>query len=446
MGESCARNVYNISAAFSASFDIPTWATGAVLTGIALWLVGSIGTFFARLVQCAVSREREFLADAASAQFTRNPEGLANALRFTYLADVVGGGRAFGAWKGDVSHMLFASTGDSLFETHPPVKERIRRLSPRGETAADESVKSRISAVKERRRAMAKAANATGTILNTLFHRAIAVGKNVRTETKIAYNSVSVSSAAVELAAEKLGGLKDKTALIFGAGKMAQLTAQHLKSHGVKKILVANHHIERALEMAEKIGGEAVPWENAIQRALDVDIIITSTGAPHYVIKPWQTQQLMTRRAGRGIFFIDIAVPRDVDPEVGKIGGVTLYNIDDLEAVVESHVKARQLEAEEARKIIEVEVAAMTERFKYLKFQPLMADLSDRAEKIRERELKRISGKIPNLTDEERRALDQMTKKIVRKLLRLPMMKLNASAGTSQENFYAAAMQALFRE
>ena len=130
-----------------------------VLTGIALWLVGSIGTFFARLVQCAVSREREFLADAASAQFTRNPEGLANALRFTYLADVVGGGRAFGAWKGDVSHMLFASTGDSLFETHPPVKERIRRLSPRGETAADESVKSRINAVKERRRAMAKAAN-----------------------------------------------------------------------------------------------------------------------------------------------------------------------------------------------------------------------------------------------------------------------------------------------
>ena len=130
-----------------------------VLTGIALWLVGSIGTFFARLVQCAVSREREYLADAASAQFTRNPESLANALRFTYLADVVGGGRAFGVWKGDVSHMLFASTGESLFDTHPPVKERIRRLSPRGETAADESVKSRINAVKDRRRAMAKAAN-----------------------------------------------------------------------------------------------------------------------------------------------------------------------------------------------------------------------------------------------------------------------------------------------
>ena len=292
----------------------------------------------------------------------------------------------------------------------------------------------------------AKNIGTTSTILNTLFHRAIAVGKNVRTETKIAYNSVSVSSAAVELAAEKLGGLKDKIALIFGAGKMAQLTAQHLKSHGVKKILVANHHIERAEEMAEKIGGEAVAWEDALLNAVDVDIIITSTGAPHYVIKTWQTQKLMTRRAGRGIFFIDIAVPRDVEPEVGKIHGVTLYNIDDLEAVVESHIQARQEEAKSARKIVEGEVAAIMERFKYLKFQPLMADLSSRAEKIRERELKRFSAKLPNLTEDEQRILDQMTRKIVRKLLRLPMMKLNASAGTTEENFYAAAMQALFRE
>lgn len=294
--------------------------------------------------------------------------------------------------------------------------------------------------------ALAKEVGATATILNTLFHKAIASGKSVRTETKIAYNSVSVSSAAVQLAAEKLNGLAGKKALIFGAGKMARLTAQHLKSRGVEKILVANRHLERAQEMALEIGGEALPWENALPSAVDVDIIITSTGAPHYVVKPWQTQQLMTKRGGRGIFFIDIAVPRDVDPEVGKIHGVTLYNIDDLEAVVESHVAARRLEAESARKIVEADVAAMMERFKYLKFQPLMADLSNRAEKIRERELKRISGKLADLSEEERRAVEQMTRKIVRKLLRLPMMKLNASAGTQEENFYAAAVKALFRE
>ncbi|MBQ7453677.1 MAG: glutamyl-tRNA reductase [Selenomonadaceae bacterium] len=293
---------------------------------------------------------------------------------------------------------------------------------------------------------LAKSADATDTILNTLFNRAIASGKRVRTETKIAYNSVSVSSAAVELAAKKLGGLEGKSALIFGAGKMAQLTAQHLLSHGVKKIFVANHHLERAVDMAEKIGGQAVPWEESFTDAAHVDIIITSTGAPHYVVKPWQTQQLMTRRQGRGIFFIDIAVPRDVDPEVGKIKGVTLYNIDDLESVVEKNLQARQREAVLAKKIIAEDASAVMERFKYLKFQPLMANLSERAELIRLREVRRVAGKLSNLNDDEKKVLEQMTRRIVRKLLRMPMMKLNASAGTDSENFYAQAMRALFTD
>lgn len=302
-----------------------------------------------------------------------------------------------------------------------------------------------LSQVKEAY-SVAKSVDATGTILNTLFHKAITVGKVIRTETKIAYNSVSISSAAVDLAEKKLNGLSNKKVLIFGAGKMAHLTAQHLISHGIKKIFVANRHLERAEEMAKKIGGEPVAWEDALHKADDVDVIVTSTGAPHYVIKPWQTQQLMTRRKGRGIFFIDIAVPRDVDPEVGKIKGVTLYNIDDLESVVESNKKARQEEAKAAKKIVDEFVAATMERFKYLKFQPLMADLSERAEKIRERELKRIASKIQNLSDEEKKVVEQMSKKIVRKLLRLPMMKLNASAGTHEEKFYAEAVRALFGE
>ena len=292
----------------------------------------------------------------------------------------------------------------------------------------------------------AKAQAATSTILNTLFNRAIAAGKKVRTETRIAYNSVSVSSSAVELANKKLGGLVDKSALIFGAGKMAQLTAQHLLSHGLKKIFVANHHLERAQDMAAKIGGQAVAWEDAFTSAAHVDIIITSTGAPHYVVKPWQTQQLMTRREGRGIFFIDIAVPRDVDPEVGKIKGVTLYNIDDLESVVEKNLQARQREAVLARKIIAEDVAAVMERFKYLSFRPLMASLSERAEKIRQREVRKVSSKLPDLSDDERRILDQMTRRIVRKLLRMPMMKLNASAGTDAETFYTQAIAALFTD
>lgn len=292
----------------------------------------------------------------------------------------------------------------------------------------------------------AKSAGATGTVLNTLFNKAIAVGKSVRTETKIAYSSVSVSSAAVELAAKKLGDLKNCRALIFGAGKMAQLTAQHLKARNIGKIFIANRHYSRAVEMAEKFSAEAVTWDEAMLKADNVDIIITSTGAPHYVVKAWQTQQLMARRQGREIFFVDIAVPRDVDPEVAKINGVTLYNIDDLESVVESHVKFRLEEAKAAQKIVDANVSAIMERFKYLKFRPLMADLSQRAEKIRLRELRRIANKLPNLSDEERKNIEQMTKMIVRKLLRLPMMKLSSSIGTEDEKFFAEAMRALLLE
>ena len=231
--------------------------------------------------------------------------------------------------------------------------------------------------------ATAKKMSTTSTILNTLFNRAIATGKAVRSETKIAYNSVSVSYAAVELAKEKLGGLKGKKALIFGAGKMAQLTTQHLISHGIKKIFIANHHIERAEELAGKIGGEAVEWSQALEKAVDVDIIVTSTGAPHYVVKSAQTKQLMINRKNRQLFIIDIAVPRDVEPEVGEIKGVTLYNIDDLEAVVDEHIAQRKEEAKLAQKIVDENVNALVERFKYLSFQPLMASLSERAEQVR---------------------------------------------------------------
>ena len=357
-------------------------------------------------------------------------DGCENSVR-QFLNDLIGGGAE------EVETFLYEYEGEKcvrhLFEVAASLDSLVV-----GEGQILSQVKAAYS--------MAKSVDATGTILNTLFHKAITVGKTVRTETKIAYNTVSVSSAAVDLAAEKLGGLQDKIALLFGAGKMAQLTAQHLKSHGVKKIFVANHHLERAEEMAKKIGGAAVAWEDALFYADNADIIITSTGAPHYVVKFWQTQQLMTRRAGRGIFFIDIAVPRDVDPEVAKIKGVTLYNIDDLESVVELHKKARLDEAKDAEKIIDEFVSATMTRFKYLNFQPLMADLSDHAEKIRSRELKRISGKLSNLNDEDKKVVEQMTKMIVRKLLRLPMMKLNASAGTGEEKFYTDAVRALFRE
>lgn len=293
--------------------------------------------------------------------------------------------------------------------------------------------------------AIAREEGTTSTVLNTLLHRAIAVGKRVRTETRIAYNAVSVSYAAVELARQILGDMTASNVLLFGAGQMAELTAQHLVSRGVNKVYVANRSFENAEALAEKFGGEALPFDTAYRQAIDVDVIVTSTGAPHYVVKPWETQQLMTKRKGRPLVFIDIAVPRDVDPDVASIKGVELYNIDDLEAVVDENIKEREREAERAQLIIDEEVASLLEKFRYLSFRPVMALLSDKAERIRCREVKRAMTKLPDITVEERKAMEHMTKMIVRKLLREPMVKINSSAGTEHEQFYVDAMRNLFK-
>ena len=301
-----------------------------------------------------------------------------------------------------------------------------------------------LSQVKEAY-AIAREVGATSTVLNLLFHRAIATGKRVRTETRIAFRSVSVSYAAVELAAASLGGLGGCSALIFGAGKMAELTAEHLRAHGIDMIYVTNRHMDRAERLAERLGGEAIPFDRAIDQAACVDVIVTSTGAPHYVIKAWETRRLMARRQGRKLFLIDIAVPRDVDPDVAGIKGVELYNIDALEAVVDEHLSERQSEAVKAEQIVDEEVSSLLERFKYLSFQPLMALLSGRCERIRAREIKRASAKLPRLSEEEERQVEHMSRMIVRKILRIPMMKLRASAGTADEAFYIEAMRALFK-
>ncbi len=292
---------------------------------------------------------------------------------------------------------------------------------------------------------LAKEVGTTNTVLNLLFHHAIAIGKKVRSETKIAFQSVSVSYAAVELANKKLSGLSDKSALLFGAGKMARLTAEHLKSHGIKQIYVANRSFDKAAALAKEIAGVAIPLKDVLSVAKDVDVIVTSTGAPHYVIRPWETRKLMAKRKGQPLFLIDIAVPRDVDPEVGEIQGVTLYNIDALESVVDDHVKDREKEAKIAEKMVAKEVNYIVKRLKYLTFRPLMAELTERAEQIREREVKRALSKFGEMSEQDLKQLNQMTKMIVRKLLRLPMMELNASAGTKNQDFYINAMRSLFR-
>ncbi len=292
---------------------------------------------------------------------------------------------------------------------------------------------------------IARDVGTTSTVLNTLFNRAIAVGKKVRTETRIAHSTISVSYAAVELAKKVFGDLSTSNVLLLGAGQMGELTAKHLVENGVKTVFVSNRRYERAVELANQFRGVAVPFESFMKSAVEADIIITSTGAPHYIIRTWDVAHLMPKRQGRPIIIIDIAVPRDVEPEVAAITGASLYNIDDLEAVVESNVRLREKEAQLAEKIIKKELEELLHKFRYLSLRPIMARMTDKAEKIRQREFKRALAKLTDINADERKAIENMSKMIVRKMLRDPMVCINKVACNQDEEFYLDAIRDLFK-
>ena len=292
---------------------------------------------------------------------------------------------------------------------------------------------------------IAKDCGTTSTVLNTLFHRAIAAGKKVRTETHSAYSAVSVSYAAVELAKDLLGDLSQTKVMILGAGEMSELTARHLVENGVRTVFVSNRNQTRAEDLARKFHGQAVPFEQFMKWAVDTDIIITSTGAPHYIVRSWDVAHIMPLRAGLPLIFIDIAVPRDVEPEVAAIAGVSLYNIDNLNAVVDSNKRARLREARKAEKILEGEARELIDRFRYLSYQPVLSQLKDKAEGIRQRELKRALAKLPDCSPEERKVLENLSRMLVRKLLRDPVICTNEAAARGEEALCVAALNQLFK-
>ncbi len=292
---------------------------------------------------------------------------------------------------------------------------------------------------------IARDVGTTDAVLNTLFNRAIAVGKRVRAETRIAHSAVSVSYAAVELAKKVFGDLSSSNVLLLGAGQMGELTARHLVENGVKAVFVSNRKYERAQQLAERFQGVAVPFEGFMKKAVDADIIITSTGAPHYIIRAWDLAHIMPTRPDRPLIIIDIAVPRDVEPEAAAIAGVKLYNIDALEAVVESNLRLREQEAKLAEIILQEELETLVERFRYLTLRPVMVRLTDKAETIRQRELKRALVKLPDIAPEERKAMENLSKMIVRKLLRDPMVRINEAACSDDEDFYLEAIRDLFK-
>jgi glutamyl-tRNA reductase len=290
----------------------------------------------------------------------------------------------------------------------------------------------------------AKERKATGMILNQLFERAFSVAKKVRTETRIAENAVSVSYVAVELAKKIFGGLEGKTIMIIGAGEMSELAARHLISNGARNILVSNRTFEKAVELARDLKASAIRFDSIEDEMGRTDIIISSTGAPTFIIKKDMVERVIHQRRNRPMFFIDIAVPRDVEPAVNEVENVYLYDIDDLQHVVDANVKEREGESQKAVKIVEKEVGQFLNWLDGLEIVPTITALRDKAEAIRQKELEEAFSKLGTVSDKERLVIDNLSSAIVKKLLHEPTVNLKKQIESTDGHWYIKVVRHLF--
>ncbi len=275
--------------------------------------------------------------------------------------------------------------------------------------------------------AQSLAAGATSDILNRLFAKAISVGKRVRTETNIAAGAVSISYAAVELAKKIFQSLEDKTVAIIGAGEMSELTARHLVKNNVSQVIVANRTYQRAVDIAKKFNGIPLAYDADLSFLVEADIVISSTDAPHYLIDRPALAEIMKQRKHRYMFLIDIAVPRDIDPEVSKVDNAFLYNIDDLEAVVAANLEDREQEAEIATQIVKEEVAKFQSRLQTFEVNPTIKALHQQFQGVASRELGTCLDKA-QLTSKQQKMVEAMTQSIIKKLLHQPTKNLRQIA------------------
>jgi glutamyl-tRNA reductase len=286
--------------------------------------------------------------------------------------------------------------------------------------------------------------NASGIMLNKIIHHAFRTAKRVRTETGIASNAISVSFAAVELAKKIFGNLQGKTILLIGAGEMSELAAKHLLNYGVEKIFITNRTYARAVQMADNFHGTAVDFEKLQEKIHDVDMIISSTGAPGYVIDVSMITASLRRRKNRLLFLIDIAVPRDIDPAVGEIDNVYLYNIDNLQEIVDGNLQIRKKEAEKAEAIIDEEVTNYREWYNTLEVVPTIVSLREKMEGIIRGELAKSGAWMENLTEEERKNIEGLANSIINKILHDPITGLKEESRENGALPYIAAIRRLF--
>ncbi|OEC03494.1 glutamyl-tRNA reductase [Lysinibacillus sphaericus] len=284
----------------------------------------------------------------------------------------------------------------------------------------------------------------TGTVYNQLFKQAVTFAKRAHSETAIGENAVSVSYAAVELAKKIFGSLQRKHVAILGAGKMGELAIENLYGNGVGKVTVINRTFEKAESLAAKFQGEAKSMRELQCSLLEADILITSTGATDFVID-YELMQLVERlRKGKPLFMVDIAVPRDIDPRVGDLPNVFLYDIDDLQGIVEANLAERERAAAEITQMIDKEVVQFKDWFATLGVVPVISALRKKANQIQQETMVSIENKMPELTDRERKILSKHTKSIINQLLKEPILQAKEMANSPKANEQLRLFQQIF--
>ena len=276
--------------------------------------------------------------------------------------------------------------------------------------------------------AVAKSVGAIQASLDKLLRMALVVAKKVRTETQIGSSSVSIASTAVDLAKRIYGSLEGRQVLLVGAGKMSELAARHLIQHGTSPILVANRTPARAELLAQKYGGYSIPFEDLHDHAHLADIIITSTGSAQPIFRTEHVRRMLHKRRNQPIFFVDIAVPRDVDPLVNRLESVFLYDIDDLQSVAASHLATRSREAEKAERIVIEEVDRYLQGLRTLDVVPAIVEIQKMFENTRQSETRRMQGKLQSLSPEQRTAVEALTRGLMNKYLHQAVHAIKAAA------------------
>jgi glutamyl-tRNA reductase len=285
---------------------------------------------------------------------------------------------------------------------------------------------------------------ASGIILNRFLHKAFSVAKRVRTETGIASSAVSVSFAAVELAKKIFGELTDKTVLLIGAGEMCELAAKHFLNSGVRDVMVTNRTYERAERLAEEFDGRAIRFEDLFDHLHKADIILSSTGATHFIIGAKDVETVVRRRKLKPMFFIDIAVPRDIDPKVNDVDNVYLYDMDDLQGVVASNLQQRAEEAKKAESIVDQEIGRFSNWLSMLEITPTIVALRSRFEEVRQAELAKTLAGWKDLPQDGQKRLEALTAAITNKLLHPPISLLKRTGQGGRTDLYVDSLRQLF--